>query len=88
MSCPLCQTKLVGRHRWFYWPLLVLGCLVLGIPLAYLGDKSYGLVGGIAGLVAGGLIVGLPFDKYLESDFGILRTREPNPFKEPGSGDG
>jgi len=72
-ACPLCGTRLIGRHRWFYWPLVVAGACAGAIPLGYLG---YCVAGGaaIAGIGAGigGYLTGVPFDKWLESKFCIL----------------
>ena len=88
MSCPLCQAKLVGKHRWFYLPLVVLGCCALGIPLAYLGGRRYDLVGGLAGLIAGAIFIGVPFDWFLENKFSVLRIRDAKSSNKPDADDG
>ncbi len=88
MSCPLCQAKLFSKHRWFYWPLVVLGCCALGTPLAYLGGRRYALVGGLAGWVAGAIVIGVPFDWFLESKFSVLRIRDVKSSNNPDAGDG
>lgn len=71
--CPLCHTGLIGKHHWFYWPLLFLGCCFAGIPLAYLGGMKYGFTGTLYGWIIGAVLSGVPFDKYLESKFSILK---------------
>ena len=73
-SCPFCGAKLIGKHVWFYWPLLVLGCCVLGVPLAYLVGSHFGEIGGIAGWCLGAML-GIPIDRYLEGRFSIIRVR-------------
>src|SRR4030042_1160952 len=52
MSCPSCHAKLVTTHRWFYWPLMISGCCILGIPLAILG-ANYGVAGAMMGFFIG-----------------------------------
>ena len=76
MICPLCHTKIVIKHRWFYWPLMLFGCFVIGIPLALLGGWKYDLAGTLIGWFIGCIAFGIPFDKFLESKFSVLKVRE------------
>ena len=64
MTCPLCKTKLIGKHRWFYWPLMLLGCWVLIVPLGMLGGAIYGPAGALTGCIVGAAVVTL-FDRFL-----------------------
>ena len=86
MSCPSCHAKLVCTHRWFYWPLLILGCCVLGIPLAIWGAK-YGVAGAMTGWLIGASCVGVPFDRFLEIRFSVLRMREDESSNKPTRSD-
>jgi hypothetical protein len=85
ISCPSCNEKLVTTHRWFYWPLMVLGCCILGIPLAILGAK-YGIAGALTGWFIGAFGVGLPFDRFLESRFSVPRMRQNETSNKPSGG--
>lgn len=87
MTCPLCHTRLVGKHRWFYWPLVILGCCVMGIPLAFLGSAKYDLAGALTGWIIGALAVGIPFDKFLERKFSVLEVREEKTSNKTTGGD-
>jgi hypothetical protein len=77
--CPCCKAGLAGRHHWWYWPLLVLGCCIFGVPFAYVAGTHFGWQSGIAAWIVGGLISGIPFDKYLESRFAILIVQQVGP---------
>lgn len=74
LRCPSCSAKLVGRHRWFYWPLVAFGACIGGFPLAYLCSSRVEH-GAFMGWIVGSILSGIPIDKYLESKFGIVRTR-------------
>jgi hypothetical protein len=82
MQCPLCHARLVVEHRWFYRPLMLLGCTAMGIPLAYLGGTRYDLLGGLAGWIIGATAIGMPWDKLLESKFSVLKLREEKSSKK------
>lgn len=75
LRCPLCATGLVGRHRWFYWPLTVLGCTSLALPLGIVGARVIDHHGALVGWIIGGLTLGIPVDRYLEGRFTVLRVR-------------
>ncbi len=60
----------------------------MGIPLAYLGGRTYDLVGGLAGLVAGAIVIGVPFDWFLENKFSVLRIRDAKSSNKPDADDG
>ena len=75
MDCPSCNTTLQGTHRWFYWPLVIVGCCILGVPLAIFG-ANLGLVGALAGWFIGAFSIGIPFDRFLEIRFSVLKIRE------------
>jgi hypothetical protein len=75
-SCPFCGAKLIGKHVWFYYPLVVLGCCVLGVPLAYLVGAHFGSIGGIVGGCFGALLSGIPIDRYLECRFSIIEVQQ------------
>ena len=71
-NCPSCGARLALKHRWFYWPAMVLGGALLGAPLGVLGYYLTGSV--IVTIVAAGvgwLLSGVPADWYLESRFSI-----------------
>lgn len=74
--CPVCGTALQGKHLWWYWPLMLLGCLALGVPLACIIALRFGLRAGVIGWAAGAMISGFPVDKFLESRFTILQIRQ------------
>lgn len=57
--------------------MLALGCCVCGVPCAYLIGIRLGPAAGLGAWIVGGVISGIPFDKYLESRFAILVVR-PN----------
>jgi hypothetical protein len=84
LMCPLCHTRLAGKHHWFYWPLMLLGCCTAGIPLAYLGIAKYGFTGGLAGWIIGAMLSGIPFDKYLENKFSVLEVSNRESSRMPG----
>jgi hypothetical protein len=86
MSCPSCNAGLVIKHRWFYWPLMILGCCILSVPLAILGAK-YGVAGAAMGFLIGAFGVGLPFDRFLENRFSVLRMRQDETSTKPTEGD-
>ncbi len=86
MSCPSCHAKLVATHRWFYWPLMILGCCILGIPLAILG-AHYGVPGALTGWFIGALGVGVPFDRFLENRFSVLMLRQDEMSSKPTGAD-
>ncbi|HUL29949.1 MAG TPA: hypothetical protein VLZ03_05790 [Thermodesulfobacteriota bacterium] len=82
MSCPSCHAKLVCTHRWFYWPLMILGCCILGVPLAILGAK-YGVTGAMVGWFIGAFGFGIPFDRFLEMRFSVLTIRRDETSNKP-----
>lgn len=86
ISCPSCHGKLVNTHRWFYWPLMIVGCCILGIPLAILGAK-HGVAGVLAGWLIGAFGVGIPFDRFLEMRFSVLRMRQDKTSNKLTGGD-
>jgi hypothetical protein len=53
---------------------MVLGCSASGIPVACIAAISFGWRAGIGGWVVGGLISGVPFDKFLEGRCSILQV--------------
>jgi hypothetical protein len=65
---------------------MVLGCCILGIPLAILG-ANYGIAGALTGLLVGAFSVGLPFDRFLESRFSVLKLRQDETSNKPTGGD-
>jgi hypothetical protein len=67
LPCPLCQTRIVLKHRWLYRLLIFFSFLIIGIPLR--------LVIGLVGYLIAFLIVML-FDKFLDNKLGILRIDE------------
>lgn len=66
--CPSCRTPLKGKHRWFYFPMAVLGVCILGVP--------FGLLFGIPGWIVGASLSGFPFDLMLEKKFLTLEVRK------------
>jgi hypothetical protein len=75
-SCPNCHTRLIGKHCWFYWPLLILLsliCLLTVVQFILSALFYYGLIFSIIGCIIGSLLIILPFDKFLESKFCILK---------------
>jgi hypothetical protein len=74
--CPSCGVRLVGKHRWFYWPLLVVGCCIMGGPLSLAGAYLCGLTGALIGGTTGCIMSGIPFDRYLEERFSVLKPRQ------------
>jgi hypothetical protein len=64
---------------------MILGCCILGIPLAILG-ANYGVAGSLAGWFIGAFCVGIPFDRFLEIRFSVLRIKQDEtPNKLTGS---
>lgn len=73
-SCPSCGARLVLKHRWFYWPAMVLGGALLCAPLAVLGYRLTGSM--VVTMLAAGigwLLSGVPADYYLEARFSLLK---------------
>ena len=73
IACPQCHTKLNTKHPWFYLPLVIVGCCLLGVPLAYIGGSIFGPMGILAGWIIGAIGIGVPFDKFLETTFSVLK---------------
>jgi hypothetical protein len=65
---------------------MISGCCILGIPLAILG-ANYGIVGAMTGWFIGALGVGIPFDRFLETRFAVLRMRQDETSNKPSGGD-
>ncbi len=65
---------------------MILGCCILGIPLAILGAK-YGVAGAMTGWLIGAFGGGLPFDRFLESGFSVLKMRQDKASSKPTEGD-
>jgi hypothetical protein len=72
----MCGAALKSQHHWWYWPLMVLGCFAFGVPVACIVANYFGWWAGIGGWIAGALISGVPFDKFLESRFSILHVQQ------------
>lgn len=70
--CPLCGARLRLKHCWFYWLFLALVTFGVSTPLTLFGVLRYGLLAGALMGILGGLVVGLPLDKYMESRFAIV----------------
>ncbi len=65
---------------------MILGCCILGIPLAILGAR-YGFAGAMTGWLIGAFGIGLPFDRFLEARFSVLRMKQDEKSNEPTGGD-
>jgi hypothetical protein len=65
---------------------MILGCCILGIPLAILGAK-YGVAGILTGWLIGAFSVGIPFDRLLEIKFSVLRIKQDKTSTKPTGGD-
>jgi len=65
---------------------MILGCCILGIPLAILGAK-YGVAGILTGWLIGAFGVGIPFDRFLENRFSVLRMRQDKASNKLTGGD-
>ena len=65
---------------------MILGCCILGIPLAILGMK-YGVTGALMGWFIGAFCVGIPFDRFLENRFSVLRMRQGEMSNKPNGGE-
>jgi hypothetical protein len=65
---------------------MILGCCILGIPLAIWGAK-YGVAGALAGWFIGAFGVGMPFDRFLEIRFSVLRMRQDDTSNKPTGSD-
>jgi hypothetical protein len=59
---------------------------MLGIPLAISGAK-YGVAGALTGWLIGAFCVGIPFDRFLEIRFSVLRMRQDETSNKPTLGD-
>ena len=71
--CPFCDARLVLKHRWFYWPAMVLGGALVCAAFFALGNSLTGsIVVTMAFTFLGGLLCVLPADKYLETHFSVL----------------
>ncbi len=89
-ACPECQARLRLRHNWWiYFPLIMLGCCLAGIPLGYLVEKCWGNTlyagaGWLVGWVLGAPLSGVPTDLFLERKFSKveLDVRQPDEKKE------
>jgi hypothetical protein len=71
MSCPLCGAKLRFIHRWFYWLAVPAVSAIVVVPLVLLGFGLWGLVWGAVLGVIGGLLIVVPFDRWMESRFAV-----------------
>ncbi len=71
----MCEVALRMQHYWWYWPYMLLGCLAFGIPVGLIAYIYFGFWTGVGGWVVGALTSGIPFDKFLESRFSILRVQ-------------
>ena len=72
MSCPNCGARLVGKHRWFYYPALVSAWMLLFVPIALLGFRlNNSMVMMMATATISWLLV-LPFDRYMDDRFAVL----------------
>jgi hypothetical protein len=65
---------------------MILGCCILGIPLA-IGGAKYGVAGVLTGWLIGAFGVGIPFDRFLEIKFSVLRMRQDETSNKPTEGD-
>ena len=65
---------------------MILGCCILGIPLAVLGMK-YGVAGAMTGWFIGAFCFGIPFDRFLENRFSVLRVRQDKTSNKPTGSD-
>ncbi len=65
---------------------MILGCCILGIPLAILG-ANYGVAGALTGWFIGAFGVGIPFDRFLEIRLSVLRMRQNETSNKPTGGD-
>lgn len=65
---------------------MILGCCILGIPLAILGAK-HGVAGAMTGWFIGALGIGIPFDRFLEIRFSVLRMRQDETSNRPTGSD-
>lgn len=52
---------------------MFLGCCILGVPLAILGS-TYGITGILSGWIIGAFSIGIPFDRFLDSKFMVLKS--------------
>jgi uncharacterized protein (UPF0212 family) len=71
MSCPLCGAKLRFTHRWFYWVAIPAAAALVVVPLTLVGFQLQGLGLGAALGIVGGLVIVVPFDKWMESTFAV-----------------
>lgn len=72
MSCPNCRTRLVGKHRWFYWLFIIAISCVLAICYAVIKVISNSTIIALIGWIILIVLVALPLDKYIENKFIIL----------------
>ncbi|MGM0442440.1 MAG: hypothetical protein ACQEQC_08495 [Elusimicrobiota bacterium] len=54
---------------------MIFGICVLGVPLAIFGSR-YGISGALTGWVIGAIGIGIPFDRFLEIKFSVLKKRK------------
>jgi len=59
----------------------------MGVPLALLGGEKYGFTGGLIGYLFGALVVGIPFDRFLEIRFCVLKVRQDKTSNKPTGSD-
>ena len=74
--CPVCGASLRIQHQWWHRPLLSLGCCAFGVPAALIVGSYFGSWAGKGAWILGGLISGIPFDKFLESRYAILHVQQ------------
>jgi len=63
----------------------MLGCCALALPLGYWAGKHFGLTGCITGLVLGGLLSGIPVDRFLENRFSIIKVKKNGQANPPST---
>jgi hypothetical protein len=55
---------------------MILGCCVVGVPMLLLGSAKYGHTGALMGWIIGASVIGIPFDRFLEVKFSVLKVKE------------
>jgi|LAHU01.1.fsa_nt_gb hypothetical protein len=75
-ECPHCQAPLKGKHRLFYWPIILLAIIATVGPVTYYCYERFGFTAGMISGVLLALVVVLPLDIVMERKFSIPQVRQ------------
>jgi hypothetical protein len=77
-KCPHCgkQSKLNKSQSWKLWTIRFADQVACGVPFGLVVFLFFGPVFGVAAVLLGGLIAGIPIDRYIDEKFRQLEPLE------------